>query len=225
MQVAFGATFDGTVFGGLSVLSYDTGRQQYYVISDDRSAKNLARLYTAQLSLSDKGIGRVNFTGTHPLLDRSGLPFRPFTLNTTPPVIPPNPQGIAFDPARQRLFWCSEGERPTQGAALLDPWVRVAGLDGSYQGQLALPADLDMSAQPTGLQRNRALEGWHTPPTGSPCSPRWRTRAATTGRRPATRTGFVSDNNFLPRQVTQFLLFAMQWRRVFARRRPQPVPG
>ena len=32
--------FDDTTVGGLSAISYDTGRQVYYVISDDRSAKN-----------------------------------------------------------------------------------------------------------------------------------------------------------------------------------------
>lgn len=165
-QVAYGATFDGTAIGGLSGLSYDAGRQQYYVISDDRSAKNPARFYTAQLSLSDKGIDRVTFTGTHPLLDRSGQPFGPLTLDTTPPVVPPDPEGIAFDPVRQRLYWSSEGERRTQGPVLLDPWVRVAGLDGSYQGQFALPTNLAMSAQPTGPRQNRALEGVALTPDG-----------------------------------------------------------
>jgi hypothetical protein len=49
---------------------------------------------------------------------------------------------------------------------LLDPWVRVAGLDGAYQGQFALPADLAMSAQQTGPRRNRALEGVALTPDG-----------------------------------------------------------
>ena len=60
-------------------------------------------------------------TGTHPLLDRSGQPFRPLTTSTTPPTIPPDPEGIAFDPGRQRLYWSSEGERLTAGPLLLDP--------------------------------------------------------------------------------------------------------
>ena len=165
-QIPFGATFDGTVIGGLSALSYDTGRQVYYVISDDRSQRNPARFYTVQLSLSDKGIDKVTFTSTHPLLDQSGQPFRPLTLNTTPPVVPPDPEGIAFDPGRQRLYWCSEGERLTAGPVLLDPWVRAAGLDGAYLGQFTLPPNLVMSAQHTGPRRNRALEGLALTPDG-----------------------------------------------------------
>ncbi len=165
-QVAFGATFDGTVIGGLSAISYDAGRQLYYVISDDRSEKNPARFYTVQMSLSDKGIGNVTFTGTHPLLDQSGHPFPPLTLNTAPPIVPPDPEGIAFDPGRQRLYWSSEGERLTAGPVLLDPWVRIAGLDGAYLGQFTLPPNLAMSAQHTGPRRNLSLEGLALTPDG-----------------------------------------------------------
>ncbi len=165
-QVAFGATFDGTVIGGLSGISYDPGRRQYYVISDDRSEKNPARFYTVRLSLSDKGIDDVTFTATHPLLDEAGRPFAPLAPNTTPPVVPPDPEGIAFDPGRQRLYWCSEGERLTDGPVLLDPWVRTAALDGAYLGQFALPPNLAMSAQRTGPRRNKALEGVALTPDG-----------------------------------------------------------
>ncbi len=165
-QIPFGATFDGTVIGGLSAISYDAGRQLYYVISDDRSQKNPARFYTVQLSLSDKGIDKVTVTGTRPLLAQSGRPFAPLMPNITPPVVPPDPEGIAFDPGRQRLYWCSEGERLTAGPVLLDPWVRVAGLDGAYLGQFTLPPNLAMSAQHTGPRRNRALEGVALTPDG-----------------------------------------------------------
>ncbi|OBH04588.1 MULTISPECIES: esterase-like activity of phytase family protein [unclassified Mycobacterium] len=165
-QVAFGATFDGTVIGGLSGISYDAGRRQYYVISDDRSEKNPARFYTVRLSLSDNGIRDATFIATHPLLDEAGRPFEPLSLNTTPPVIPPDPEGIAFDPGRQRLYWCSEGERLTAGPALLDPWVRTAALDGAYLGQFTLPSNLAMSAQQTGPRRNKALEGVALTPDG-----------------------------------------------------------
>jgi hypothetical protein len=166
-QVPFNAAFDSTVIGGLSGISYDAGRQVYYVITDDRSEKNPARFYTVRLSLSDKGIDGITFTGTHPLLDESGQPFRPLRLDTTPPVVPPDPEGIAFDGGRQRLYWCSEGERLTaERPALLDPWVRIAGLDGAYLGQFTLPPNLAMSAQRTGPRRNRALEGLALTPEG-----------------------------------------------------------
>ncbi len=166
-QVAHGATFHDTVIGGLSAISYDPERQVYYVISDDRSEKSPARFYTVQLPLSESGIGDVTFIGVQPLLDASGRPFAPLDTEASPPVVPPDPEGIAFDPARQRLYWSSEGERITQGApVLLDPWVRIAGLDGGYRGQFTLPPVLAMSAKHTGPRRNRALEGLTLTPDG-----------------------------------------------------------
>ncbi len=166
-QVAFGATVDGSVVGGLSGITYDSGRQVYYVISDDRSKLGPARFYAVQLSLSDKGIDKVTVTGAHPLLDRWGQPFGPLDRNAEPPVVPPDPEGIAFDPGRQRLYWSSEGERLTDREPVLaDTWVRIAGLDGGYLGQFALPPNLAMSAQPTGPRRNMALEGLALTPDG-----------------------------------------------------------
>jgi hypothetical protein len=58
-QVPFGATFGGTVIGGLSAISYDAGRQLYYVISDDRSARNPAVLHRAAVFLKH-GLGQRN---------------------------------------------------------------------------------------------------------------------------------------------------------------------
>ncbi|GFG75398.1 esterase-like activity of phytase family protein [Mycobacterium botniense] len=185
VQVPHATTVDGTLVGGLSGISYDPGRHIYYVISDDRSEHGPARFYTVRLSLPDKSIdasrppsaasgparpdsaGTVEFIGAHPLLDESGHPFRPLSLDSSPPVVPPDPEGIAYDAVRQRLYWSSEGERITDGrAVLLDPWIRVAALDGSYLGQFRLPAGLAMSAAGTGPRRNRVLEGLTLTPDG-----------------------------------------------------------
>ncbi len=66
---------------------------------------------------------------THPWLDSSGQQFRPLDTDARTPVVPPDPEGIAFDGRRQRLYWSSEGERLTDDPnrpALLDPWVRLS---------------------------------------------------------------------------------------------------
>lgn len=157
-------TVDGTVIGGLSALSYDAGRDQYYVLSDDRSAMNPARFYTVRLALSGDGIDTATFTGTHRLRDVDGAVFPPLALDRDPPVVPPDPEGIAFDAARQRLYWSSEGER--RPPVLADPWVRTAGLDGTYRGQFTLPPVLAMSMEQTGPRRNSALEGLTLTPDG-----------------------------------------------------------
>ena len=162
-------TFDGTVVGGLSGLSYDPESRLYYIISDDRSAKNPARFYTARITLSDNGIDRVEFVATHPWLDADGKPFRPLDVDARPPVVPPDPEGIAVDGRRQRLYWSSEGERVTDdpnGPVLLDPSVRIATLDGGYVGEFTLPPMLHMSTGLTGPRQNRGLEGLALTPSG-----------------------------------------------------------
>ena len=169
MRVGPGATLDGTVIGGLSGISYDPARQVYYVISDDRSAKNPARFDTVRIALSDKGIGGVDFVSTHPWLDRDGNPFRALDVDAQPPVIPPDPEGIAFDSRRQRLYWSSEGERLTENVsrpALLNTWVRIAGLDGGYLGEFVVPSLLDMSSDQSGPRQNHGLEALTLTPSG-----------------------------------------------------------
>ncbi len=127
-QFPTGYSFDATTVGGLSGISYDAGGQVHYAISDDRSTHNPARFYTVRVPLSDNGIGDIQFVGTHPLLDPAGRPFAQLAADAQPPVIPPDPEGIAFDARRQQLYWCSEGERRTDapgGPLLLNPWIRV----------------------------------------------------------------------------------------------------
>ncbi|WP_454790896.1 esterase-like activity of phytase family protein [Mycolicibacterium lutetiense] len=168
-QVASGATLDGTVIGGLSGISYDPAADLYYIISDDRSANGPARFYTARITLSDNGIGDVEFVGAHPWLNRDAQPFRPLDIDAVPPVVPPDPEAIAFDARRQRLYWTSEGERRVEGPGapiLLDPWVRSARLDGSFLGEFTLPEALRMSAGEHGPRRNSALEGLTLTPDG-----------------------------------------------------------
>lgn len=164
LRLEQGTTFDGTVIGGLSGLSYDPENQLYYIVSDDRSDNNPARFYTARITLSDKGIDGVEFVSTHPWLDIDGAPFRPLDVESRPPAVPPDPEGIAFDARRQRLYWSSEGER--DGATLRDPSLRIATLDGDYVGEFALPPMLHMSSEETGPRQNRALEGLTLTPDG-----------------------------------------------------------
>ena len=170
MRVDPGATADGTVIGGLSGISYDRDGQRYYVISDDRSEKNPARFYTVQISLSNNEIRELKFDAAHSLLDRNGKPFPPLDTDARPPVAPPDAEGIAVDTRRQRFYWSSEGERLTDlpgGPVLLDPWVRIADLDGGYLGQFSLPSVLKMSAGQSGPRRNHGLEGLSLTPDGS----------------------------------------------------------
>src|SRR6266481_7720816 len=59
--------FNGTTIGGLSGIDYDSERNVYYLISDDRSAINPARFYTAKIYFTEAGIDSVEFTDVNSL--------------------------------------------------------------------------------------------------------------------------------------------------------------
>ncbi len=161
-QVAPGATLDGTVIGGLSGISYDPAADLYYIVSDDRSAKNPARFYTARITLSDNGIGEVEFVGTHPWLDRDARPFGPLNIDVQPPVAPPDPEAIAFDIRRQRLYWTSEGGAADRRARSAGS-ARSVGSDRRPRRQLSRGVRVARRVADVGrrarCRRNSALEG------------------------------------------------------------------
>jgi 3-phytase len=169
-ELANGLQFDGTTVGGLSAISYDRRSGQYYVISDDRSAIDPARFYTAKLAFSKNSFDGVELTGTRPWLRPDGTPFpKTSVVAGQMPTIAPDPEGIAINPKTGSLFWSSEGERivPTDApAALGDPWVREAGTDGTFRRELALPPQLHMNSQAVGPRQNQTLEGLSFTPDG-----------------------------------------------------------
>ena len=163
------ARFMDTAIGGFSGISYDGQQRQYYVISDDNSKLGSARFYTVRLSVSDKGVDEIQLVATPPLQDRPRQVFGTATSHTQ--AVPPDPEGIAFDARRQRLYWSSEGAfepaRTGEPAIVLDPWVRIAGLDGSYLGEFTMPPGFNMSvAGDSGPRPNKSLEGLTMSPDG-----------------------------------------------------------
>jgi hypothetical protein len=170
-QLPHEAFIGGTRIGGLSGISYDAQRGVYYAISDDKSTFGKVRLYTVRLALSSKGIDDAQFVGTQPLLDESGNPFRAEDDAANPPVVAPDAEGIAFDDARQQIYWTSEGfaKKSANGGerVLANPWIRVAGLDGTYRGEFTLPPGFTYSPDgSSGPRPNNALEGLSLSPDG-----------------------------------------------------------
>ena len=93
---------------------------------------------------------------------QNGQPFRPLDDAARPPVVPPDPEGIAFDGARATAVLVQRGragDRRSQRVALLDPSVRIATLDGGYVGEFTLPPVLHMSTDQTGPRQNRGWRG------------------------------------------------------------------
>lgn len=169
-QLPHEAFTSGTRIGGLSGISYDAQRGVYYTISDDKSAFGKVRFYTVRLALSSNGVDDVQFVSTQPLLDESGNPFHDDDT-ANPPVIAPDAEAIAFDHVREQIYWASEGfaKKSANGATpvLANPWIRIAGLDGTYRGEFTLPPGFAYSPDGShGPRRNNAFEGLSLSPDG-----------------------------------------------------------
>ena len=170
-QIPHETVVGGTRVGGLSGLSYDSRRGLYYAISDDKSTFGKTRFYTVRLNLSETGVDDAQFVHTQQLLDESGNPFRADDRTFNTPVVAPDAEAIVFDDARQQIYWTSEGfvETVQIGAqrVLASPWIRIAGLDGTYQGEFTLPADFVYSQNGgSGPRPNNTLEGLSLSPDG-----------------------------------------------------------
>jgi hypothetical protein len=168
--VPFNLPFQGTTVGGLSAIDRDPRTGQYVLISDDRSAINPARFYTARIAVDAAGIHSVDFTGTHPFLRPDGKTYPTLKDWTATPCTASrevcdrdgtvDPEELRVDPWTGNVTWSQEGERIlSPQTTLLDPSIRQVRPDGSYVGQYPLPANERMSADNTGPRQNQTLEG------------------------------------------------------------------
>ncbi|MCO1579459.1 esterase-like activity of phytase family protein [Crossiella sp. SN42] len=145
-QIIGKITFQGTTVGGLSGLDYDRRTGEWVLICDDRSDRQPVRYYTAR-----RGEQGFELTGTKPLLRPDGSTYPKLSLDT------PDPEEIRVDPLTGDLWWTSEGDRLPP--LVIDPAIRRAHRDGSFAGELPLPANLRMSTDERGPRRNEVLEG------------------------------------------------------------------
>lgn len=153
-----GATFAGTVVGGLSSVTYDARRDVYYAISDARPelGQGTWRFYTLDITLDDGRLdpGDVTVVGVTALTDPSGTPFPDATVD---------PEGLALTD-HDTLVVTSEGfAQPTNAVA---PWVREFGLDGRQRRELALPAYVNPVPGTSGVRNNLGPESAAVTPNG-----------------------------------------------------------
>ncbi|WP_232111076.1 esterase-like activity of phytase family protein [Nocardia wallacei] len=139
--------FRGTTVGGLSGIDYSARSGEYVLISDDRSARNPARFYTARIPVDGNGVGPVEFTATRPLRMPDGGMY---------PMGDVDPEDIRVDPWTGDYVWSQEGERA--GTVLTDPSIRVAHPDGGFAAELPIP-DSERMRPDSGPRTNAVLEG------------------------------------------------------------------
>jgi hypothetical protein len=150
--------FMQTTVGGLSSIDYDVKNNQYYLISDDRSANNPARFYTATIAIKNNKIDTVAFISRAFLQDNKGKPY-PSTKQD--PTQTPDPESMRFHPRTKQLVWSSEGERSIRPkeSILINPAVYFIDTIGKWKDSLQMPANLYMSLSEKGPRQNGVLEG------------------------------------------------------------------
>ena len=155
-DVPNGEQFQGTTIGGLSGIDYDSKSDIYYMISDDRSAINPARFYTAKIRIKENRIDSVEFTGVKPFHQQNG---KSYPNSKQDPLHTPDPEDIRYNAATGEIVWSSEGERKPENNILEDPSVIVADQNGNYKDSFELPANMHMQATENGPRQNSVFEG------------------------------------------------------------------
>ena len=160
--VPYNMPFNGTTVGGLSGIDYDSARKVYYLICDDRSERQPARFYTAQVPEGNDDRDSIRFTHVTYLRMPDG------NVYPSAKTLAPDPEAMRYNPHTGHLVWSSEGERiiSEQGNIINDPGIYDVDSSGRYLGSYPLPEQFHMRATENGPRRNGVFEGLGFTPDG-----------------------------------------------------------
>ena len=149
--------FRGTTIGGLSGIDYDVKRDVYYLISDDRSAINPTRFYTAGIHIAENKIDSIEFIAVDSLKTAQGA----YPNSKQDPSHTPDPESLRYDPLTDEIVWSSEGERIIRPGnnVLEDPAITVIDRNGTYKDSFDLPSNMHMHESESGPRQNSVFEG------------------------------------------------------------------
>ena len=153
------ALVGGTTFGGISGIDYDEARDQYYLLSDDRSDHNPARFYTAKIAVDAKEIKTPDLLSVVTLKKADGSTYGGKAEKATDI---PDPEAIRYRADTDTLFWTSEGDKKLG----LDPVIREMKLDGTLIRELPKLPMFRMQPGDSGPRDNLTFEGMTLTPDG-----------------------------------------------------------
>ena len=156
-RIPGGLQYQGTTVGGLSGIDHDPASGQYFLITDDGTARNPARFYTVRMALDGNALGQPEITGVTRLSQADGSAY-PSSITGYKLQ---DPESIRWRASSKTLFWSSEGNALV-GAA---PSFSESRLDGTLLRQFALPPMFDVNAT-RGPRSNRGFEGMCLTPDG-----------------------------------------------------------
>ena len=149
--------FGGVPVGGLSSIDYNAADGSYYLVSDDRSAHDSARLYRASIRYDADGLHQVQLEQAVYLGAPDGQHYAN-QRNARTGIAVPDPEALRVLPGSHRLVWSSEGDF-SRG---FGPELNEASLDGRWLRPWPLPQHLQLpsgDASRTGPRNNMTLEG------------------------------------------------------------------
>jgi hypothetical protein len=137
-------TFQGTQVGGLSSIAH-AGNGVFYVISDDQTNARFYKLH-AEIADGQLSAGDITFQSVTTLKQPDGTPYPTASLD---------PEGFALTKHNRHAVVTSEGF----ATRLINPWIRVYNLDGSYVRDVPVPDDFNPNAAGTrGVRQNLGFE-------------------------------------------------------------------
>ncbi|SHM62311.1 Uncharacterized conserved protein [Duganella sacchari] len=155
--------FQGTTVGGLSGIDYHADKDEWVMISDDRSQFNPARYYRAKLAYDLQSFKSVQLTGVSSFLQPDGSTYLTKEEYKRKNGVVPDLETIRVDPRDGSIWYGSEGD-VTLG---LDPFIRQATADGHYLFTLPLPPLFTVSKEHKfGPRNNQSFEGLSFTPDG-----------------------------------------------------------
>lgn len=158
-EIPYETYFNGTHVGGISGIDYNVEKDIFYMVSDDPSAINPARFYTARIRITDKTIKGVEILKADSFRLENGDLYPPAKVN---PQLSSDPESIRYDPVRKQIIWTSEGEKRKLGDAwsLQDPQVNVTDMSGRLLRKYDLPINLRSDKKAKGPRHNSSFEGF-----------------------------------------------------------------
>jgi hypothetical protein len=154
-----GTLYEGTEIGGLSSITFDRGRDVYYVLSDDQGnlpSGDPVRYYTVAVDLADGTLddGDVTFVDVKQMYENKKTPFAPGGLD---------PEGLVL--AREGyLFMSSEGN--IFADPIIDPFIRRYNLNGRVTASLPIPDKYIPNGVDKGVRFNLSFESLNLTPDG-----------------------------------------------------------
>ncbi len=157
-DVAYNKDYQHTTIGGLSGIDYDSKENAYYLISDDRSERNAARFYKAQIIINENKIDSVVFLDVKFLKNSAG---NSYPNSSQDPYHTPDPEAMRHNPVNKTFVWSSEGERIVKPNKIIleDPSVTEINEQGNYIDTFMLPSQLHMHSDESGPRQNSVFEG------------------------------------------------------------------